>query len=88
MLVVQHRLAKQLDLLDLIVRWSRQAFQRLRFDPIDLSFYCAISRSAAGERDTDASCANAEPKLSAMTIASAAQGMCRCVIVESMIGQS
>ena len=38
LLVIEHRLAKQLDLLDLIVWRSRQAFQRLRFDAIDLGF--------------------------------------------------
>jgi len=60
---------------DLIVRWSRQAFQRLRFDAIDLSFYLRdLPPVLQGERDTDASCANAEPKLSAVTIASRRAG--------------
>jgi len=46
-----------------------------------------IDRNAAGERDTDPSCASAEPTPSAVTIASTAEGMCQCVVIESMIGQ-
>src|SRR6516162_6981805 len=38
MLVIQHQLAEQLDLLDLIVRRSSQTLERLRLDAVYLGF--------------------------------------------------
>src|SRR5258707_1915271 len=39
MLVIEHQLAEQLDLLDLIIRRCRQPLERLCLDPIDFGFH-------------------------------------------------
>src|SRR6516164_7607297 len=39
LLVIQHRLTEQFDLLDLIVRRRREPLERLRFNEVDFRFY-------------------------------------------------
>src|SRR5215831_8712363 len=54
LLVIQHRLTDQFDLLDLIVRRRREPLERLRFNEVDLGLYTGdILRYFGSERRSD-----------------------------------
>src|SRR5215469_8469203 len=54
LLVIQHRLTEQFDLLDLIVRRCREPFERLRFNEVDLGLYTGdILQYVGSERRAD-----------------------------------